>query len=99
MDKEQIRQEIIRFLRSGSPEVKLIIKDIIEENPRFIFQNDIFPDTIKSRMISEGVRFIRAGVAADRPTSGEKAGACYFSTDTDTLNIWNGSSWVQEVLT
>lgn len=66
---------------------------------RLVSQFDILPDQIKARHVAEGVRFIRAGLAANRPTTAEKDGAVYFSTDTDTLNIWNGTGWVQEVLT
>ena len=76
------------------------IEKLIEEKvKRIIGQFSILPDLVKSRHIGEGVRYLRAGTAANRPTSGEKTGAVWFSTDTDTLNIWNGTAWVQEVLT
>ena len=77
-------------------EMKRIIQD---ELRGIIGQFDILPDMVKQRHVGEGVRFIRSGTAANRPTSGEKAGAVYFSTDSDTLNIWNGVNWVQEILT
>jgi hypothetical protein len=76
--------------------VEQMIKERIS---KVIGQFNIFPDQIKSRHIGEGIRFIRSGLAASRPTSGEKAGAVWFSTDSDTLNIWNGTAWVQEILT
>lgn len=76
-----------------------IIKIIKEEIRKVITQIDYLPDSIKQRHIGEGIRFIRAGLAANRPTSGEKAGATYFATDTNFLSIWNGSVWVEIELT
>ena len=93
MEKDEIRQIIRDYLQSGAPEVRNIVKDIIEKDPKFIFQNDIFPDTIKSRMISEGVRYLRSGVVADRPTEGEQEGATFYATDEDKLYMWDGDSW------
>jgi len=76
------------------------IEKLIEEKvKRIIGQYNVLPDSIKQRHVGEGVRYIRSGVASDRPTSGEKTGAVWFSTDSDTLNIWNGTAWVQEILT
>ena len=76
------------------------IERLIEERvKKIVGQFNLLPDVVKSRHVGEGVRYLRAGTAANRPTSGEKAGATWFSTDTDTLNIWNGTAWVQEVLT
>jgi len=83
------REEIIRLVRSI----------LSEERNRVISQSSIFPDTIKQRHVGEGVRFIRAGLAASRPTSGEKAGAIYFATDTNVLSIWNGTAWTTHTIT
>ena len=69
---------------------------------RRILQQDIIPGSIKMRHISEGVPYIRSGLVADKPTSGEasmQGSPVYFATDTDTLYIWNGTTWVSEVLT
>ena len=85
MDEQISKQEIERLIE--------------EKVKKTISQYSAFPDSIKQRHVGEGVRYIRAGTAANRPTSGEKAGAVWFSSDTDTLNIWNGVSWVQEILT
>ena len=76
------------------------IERLIEEKvKKIISQSSIFPESIKSRHVGEGVRYIRAGTAANRPTSGEKAGAIYFATDTFDLSVWTGSAWKTEALT
>lgn len=67
-----------------------------------IFQQDIIPDAIKMRHMGEGNRFVRSGLEADLPTvpeTGTDSSAMYFATDTDTLYIYNGTTWVSEVLT
>ena len=71
-------------------ETKRYIDDAVRQ---IIGQFDVLPDAIKQRHIGEGVRFIRAGLAADRPTSGEKEGAFYYATDTFVLSGWTGSAW------
>jgi len=48
--------------------------------------------------VGEGVRMVRAGLAADRPTSGEKDGAVFFATDTGVLSAWDGSAWLDTTL-
>jgi hypothetical protein len=55
-------------------------------------------DTVKARHIGEGVRFVRCGLAAARPTAGERAGAIYFATDTFVLSVYTGSAWKDETL-
>ena len=81
-------------------EIEQLVEELVEEKTRQIIgQFDILPDAVKQRHVGEGIRFIRFGLAADRATSGEQKGAVYFATDTDTLGIWNGSAWVEEVLT
>ena len=85
MDEKQIEKIV-------DERVKVILRGVLS-------QQDIFPDTIKQRHIAEGVRYVRAGVAASRPTSGEKNGAIFFATDTDELYVWNGTVWVSETLT
>ena len=93
MDKEDIKKIIRDYFNEEKAEFKRVVKEIIEEDSSYIFQNDIFQDVVKQRHIGEGVRFIRSGVAASRPTSGEKEGAIYFATDTFVLSCWTGSSW------
>lgn len=85
---------------NNKEEIKKIVKDLLENELKYLIgQFDILPDQVKSRHISEGVRYLRSGLDASKPTSGEKIGAVYFSYDTDTLYVWNGTSWVGEVLT
>ena len=63
-----------------------------------IGQGDILNDQVKQRAMGEGNRFIRSGLAADRPAVGEpvnsNSSAHYFATDTATLSIWDGTQWV-----
>lgn len=76
------------------------IEKLIDEKLKRAFgQFDVLPDVVKSRHVGEGVRFVRAGTAANRPTSGEKTGAIYLATDTNVLSCWNGTAWVSETLT
>lgn len=78
-------------------------KDVIEIVKREIRaqlkQSDVRPDMIKQRHIGEGVRYIRAGATALKPTSGERVGAVFFDTTTNKLYIWTGSAWVEEAFT
>jgi len=70
------------------------IDEVIKKEVRAqVKQSDIRPDAIKQRHVGEGIRFIRAGLAANLPTSGEMAGALYFETDTPALKVWDGSAW------
>ena len=85
MDKQEVEQLIDEKLR--------------ELRFPSIHQQDLSSDSVKQRHVGEGVRYIRAGTAANRPTSGEKAGAVYFATNTDVLSVWNGTTWVSETLT
>ena len=93
MDKEQIRQEITKFLQEGSIEVKNLIRDIIEKDHKYIFQDEIFTDVVKSRHVGEGVRYLRSGDVADRPEEGEKEGATYYAIDENKLYNWDGDAW------
>src|SRR3990167_4068707 len=93
MDKEEIRQAIRNYLQEGSPEVKNLIKEIVEKDPKYIFQSEIFTDVIKERHVGEGVRYLRSGALTDRPASGEKAGSTYYDTTNDSLFMWTGSAW------
>ena len=74
-------------------EIKQIVQNEVKQ---IVGQADVLPDSIKQRHV-EGMVIFR-GLAADRP-DGSTEVLAYFSTDTDTLNIWNGLAWVQEVLT
>ena len=76
-------------------ELKQQIKDLIQTVLKEIkiHQNNIGFDEVKAIHIGDGVRMVRAGLAANRPTSGERAGAIYFETDTPALKIYDGSAW------
>lgn len=77
-------------------------KEVEALKTRRITQEMILPNVIKTRMVGEGVRFIRSGLAADRPTEGEgtaSGSAMYFATDSGLLSIWDGSSWLETTLT
>ena len=82
--------------------IKVLEQKIEELESRRIRQEMILPSVIKARHIGAGVRFIRSGLAADIPTTGEGAeqgSAIYFETDTNKLKVWNGTAWVEETLT
>lgn len=79
-------------------EEKEVTEIVKREIRAFLKQSDIRPDIIKQRHVGEGVRFIRAGATALKPTSGEKAGAVFFDTTTFKLYIWTGSAWKEEEL-
>ena len=73
--------------------------------PPRITQDQIMPGAVKQRHLGEGNRFIRSGLIANRPTTGEpvmaNSSAYYYATDQHDLSLWNGKSWdlVQDVLT
>jgi len=55
-------------------------------------QVDILPDAIKMRHISEGIRFVRGGATAQKPTVGEgtmQGYAMFYDTTAKKLYIWN----------
>jgi hypothetical protein len=60
-----------------------------------IRQQDIMPDAIKMRHIAEGVRFIRSGLLANRPTAETplQGSAVYYTTDTNVIYLYDGSVW------
>ena len=76
-------------------------KEVSELKSRRIRQEMILPGAVKQRHIGEGTRYIRSGLAADRPTSGEEplqGSAFYFATDTGVLSGWDGSAWLDVTL-
>jgi len=74
-------------------EIEQIVQDVLR---RTIQQSDILPGGVKQRHLEAMIIF--RGLAADRP-DGTTEVLAYFATDTDTLSIWNGSAWKDEVLT
>jgi hypothetical protein len=78
--------------------IRKIVSDMTRHLPRQqIIQSDIPPKTIKKRHIEDVV--IVFGLAADRPTNADTGVKAYFATDNDTFSCWNGTAWVDEVLT
>lgn len=60
-----------------------------------VTQEDIENDAVKMRHVAEGVRFVRDGTTAKKPTAGEvplQGAAMYFDYETNKLWIWNRSS-------
>lgn len=78
-----------------------LITNLVEElvASTIITRYNIPAGVIQRRHIGEGVKGVRSGLAASIPSEGDSIGDVYFSYDTDTLSIWNGSSWVDEVFT
>lgn len=72
-------------------------QDVEDLKQRRVHQSSIPPATIKQRHMGQGPMFIRAGLEANLPTSGDKTDsnstAIYFCTDTFKLKIWNGLVW------
>jgi len=81
-------------------ELEQQIKDLIQTALREvkIRQSNIGNDEVKALHIGDGVRMVRSGTAAKRPTSGERAGAAYFASDTGVLSMWNGTAWLTTTL-
>ena len=74
------------------------VKKNIEEGFRVIHHSQITPKFIKARHLEDVA--VRFGTAANRPSDGGAVNVlAYFATDTDTLSYWNGSAYVDEVLT
>ena len=81
------------------------VKELEDELKRMstrTYQYNIPPNAIKQRHIGEGVRFLRSGLAADRPASPETSQnglALYWAYDTGVLSIWSGTAWLSETFT
>jgi hypothetical protein len=81
--------------------LKKLEQEIEDLKHRRIKQEMILPDAVKQRHIGEGVRFIRSGLYANRPTSGESTAsgsALYFATDNGKLSIWDSTQWLEVTL-
>lgn len=75
------------------------VTKIVEEKIRTIInQFNIFPGTIKERHVGEGVKYLRAGLVANKPTLPEKDGAVYYAKDENKLYIGDGGAWVSTTL-
>jgi len=89
---------------SLTEEDKVVIAEIAKEavdeaigRISTLHQSQIPPQTIKRRHLEDKV--IVFGLAADRPTNSDTGIFCWFSTDNDTLALYNGSAWVEEIFT
>ena len=83
--------------------VERLEKELAELKSRRIRQEMLLPDVVKARHIGAGVRFIRSGLAANIPTTGEgseQGEAIYFETDTNKLKVYNSTdgAWVSTTL-
>lgn len=83
-------------------QIKQLIKEevqkILNDRPfKVLHPSEITPKLIKQRHLEDVV--IKFGLAAARPSDADTGVKAYFSTDDDTLALWNGSAWVEEVLT
>lgn len=70
-------------------------KEIELLKTRRVSQADILPDSVKMRAIAEGVRYLRDGVTANKPTRGEvpmQGAAVYYDRTTKKLYIWNNDN-------
>lgn len=75
------------------------LKDL-EQDVQFLMEKritqvDVLPRAIKQRHLEANIIFF--GLSTDRP-DGSTEVQCWFSTDNNTLSIWNGTAWVSEVL-
>jgi len=84
-------------------EIKQLVKEEVQKalagsESKAIHPSRITPKMLKARHLEDVV--IKFGLAADRPADGGKVNVqAYFSTDDDTLALWNGSAWVEEIFT
>ena len=69
----------------------------MEPEFKVIHPSQLTPKMIKQRHVEDVV--IKFGLIADRPTNADTGVKAYFSTNNDTLALWNGTAWVEEVLT
>jgi len=82
-------------------DIKKLIKEEVakaldEQGTRSLHQSQFMPKMIKQRHLEDVI--IKFGLLADLPTDGTTGCRAYFSTDDDTLHLWNGTAWVTEVL-
>ena len=75
--------------------VKKLEQEIEKLRTRRTSQADYIPDSIKQRHIGEGVRFIQAGLEADRPSANipMQGQQIYFCTDSFKLFVYTGTAW------
>lgn len=79
-------------------------KDFATFKAKRITQEQVIPGSIKMRAMGEANRFVRGGLAANRPTAGETTSdglAFYYETDTKKLKIYDYDNevWREVTLT
>lgn len=82
---EQLKKETEERLKDLEEDVRFLME-------KRIAQTDVLPGAIKQRHISEGVKFVRGGATADKPTKGEgtlQGYAMFYDTTTNRLYVWN----------
>lgn len=83
-------------------ELKKLRMDVDFLLQKRITQVDIVPAVIKTRHMGEANLWVRGGLEANLPTTGEGTSngyAMYFCTDSKKLKIWTGSAWASTTLT
>ena len=86
----------------SSDKLKELEERIKKLESKRILQQDILPDVVKMRHIGEGVRFIRGGATADKPTSGEEpmqGNAVWYDEGAKKLYVWNRTAEAWESVT
>lgn len=76
-------------------EIQELKKRVEQLEQKRVYKQDIAADAVKMRHIAEGVRYVRDGVTADKPTEGEEplqGAAMFFDYTTNTLYVWNRSA-------
>lgn len=75
--------------------------DLLQNKP--IYQTQIMNGAVKSRHISEGVKYIQAGLTADLPAAEipPQGVLIYYETDTKKIRIYNRDTadWDEVALT
>ncbi len=82
-------QALQKRLEELEKKVKLI-------DEKRIFQQDVVPDAIKMRAMGEANRFVRFGVASDKPTVGETSTdstAMYYDSTAHKLWVYDNGTW------
>lgn len=93
---QQALQGLSKTLSDLATKVQNMSTEMDNLRQRRIGQADYIPDSVKMRHMGEGNRYIQAGLEANLPVGVSVTSSVgqYFATDTDTLWIWNGTTWV-----
>lgn len=75
--------------------IKKLEQEVEKLKTRRTSQADYIPDSVKMRTIGEGVRYLRDGITANKPTEGEvpmQGAAVYYDRTAKKLYIWNNDN-------